>query len=92
VAQRHADARGQFVHAEGFRHIVVGAEFQRLDDAGLVGAARQDDDRASQALLAPAAQQIVAGHVGQAEIEQDQVGLARSLTLSRAGLPRRRPR
>ena len=45
VAQRHADAGDQLVHAERLGHIVVGAELERLDDAGLVGAAGEDDDR-----------------------------------------------
>ena len=74
VAERDADARHQFVHAEGLRHIVIGAQFQRRHDPRLVGPARQDDDRQRQALLAPSAQQIMAGHIRQSEIEQDQVG------------------
>ena len=75
VAERHADARHQLVHAERLGHIVVGAEFQRLDDAGLVGAAGQDDDRQVKPSSRQLLQQVVAGHVGQTEIEQDEVGL-----------------
>jgi hypothetical protein len=86
VAQRDADARDQFLHAERLRHIVVGAELQRLDDAGLVGAARQDQDRQIEPLLAPFAQQVMAGHVGQAEIEQDEVGLLELDVLDRVTL------
>ena len=47
VAQRGADAGDELLHAERLGHVVVGAEVERLDDAGLVGAARQDDDRRS---------------------------------------------
>ena len=36
VAKRGAEAGDKFAHAEGLGHIVVGAEFQRLDDARLV--------------------------------------------------------
>ena len=60
VPQRHADARDKFVHAERLGDIVVGAELERLDDAGLVGAARQDEDGQVQPLVAPFAQQVVA--------------------------------
>ena len=37
-------AREQLIHAERLRHIVVGAEIERRDLAGLVAAARQNDD------------------------------------------------
>ena len=30
VAQRRADARDEFAHAEGLRHVVVGPEVERL--------------------------------------------------------------
>src|SRR5438445_7624784 len=75
VPQRDADARHQFVHAERLGDIVVGAEFQSLDDAGLVGAAGEDDDGNVEPVVTPFAQELMTAHAGQAEIEQHQVRL-----------------
>ena len=85
VAERGAEAGDELAHAEGLGHVVVGAEFQRLDDAGLVGAAREDDDRDGAAGGAPAGEELLAGGVGQAEVEDHEVGAAeRPLGFARA--------
>ena len=76
MAQRGSDAGDEFLHSERLGDVVVGAELQRLDDARLVGSAGKDDDRRLAAGGAPAAQEVVAGDVRQAEIEQDEVGVA----------------
>ena len=65
--------RHQLVHAERLRDEVVGAEIERLDLAGLVAAARKDDDRDGRTWRAQLAQQVQPGHVGQAEVEDDQI-------------------
>ena len=66
MAQGNADPRRKFGDAEGLGDVIVGAAFQRLDDAGLVGAARQDDDGQLQAGLPPAGQKVVSLNVRQA--------------------------
>ncbi len=50
VPDGDAKAGDHLLDAEGLGDVVVGSEVQRLDDAGLVGAARQDQDREDQAL------------------------------------------
>ncbi|CCV16199.1 hypothetical protein MESS4_830419 [Mesorhizobium sp. STM 4661] len=77
VTKRHTDARDQLIHAERLGDVVIGAELERGDDAGLVGAAGKDDHGNVQAVVPPFAQQIMSAHAGQAEIEQDQVRLFR---------------
>jgi hypothetical protein len=73
VPERHPDAGGELVHAEGLGHIVVGAELQRPHDPRLVGTARQHHHRQVEAFVAPAGEEIVPRNIGQAEIEEDQV-------------------
>ena len=40
-----ANAGSKLFRAEGLGHVIVGAEIERLDLAGLIGAAREHDDR-----------------------------------------------
>src|SRR5262249_8744106 len=75
VAQRGSHPRKQFVHSERLGDVIVGAEVQRLDLAGLVAAARQHDDRHALIPCAQRAQQFVSLDIGEPEIEDDQVGL-----------------
>ena len=74
MAQRRPHPGEQLVHAERLGHVVVGAEIERLDLAGFVAAAGEDDDGNAFVARADRAQQIVAQRIGQAEIENDQVG------------------
>ncbi len=73
MAQSDADAREKLLRAEWLGDIVVGAFFERLDDAHLVGAARQDHDRRLAALLPPLSQEFVALSVREAEVEDDEI-------------------
>src|SRR5262249_9118518 len=75
MAQRRPHAREQLVHAERLGDVVVGAEIERRDLAGLVPAARQDRDRHALVARAQGAQEVEALHVGQPEIENDQIRL-----------------
>ena len=73
VAQRGADAREQFVHAERLGDVIVGAQIERLHLAAFVGAARQHDDRNRRAVLAQVPDDLEAVDVGQAEIEHEKI-------------------
>ena len=77
MAQRRPHAREQLVHAERLGDVIVGAEIERLDLAGLVAAARQDDDRDALVARSDRPQQLEPVDIGQAEIENDEVGLLR---------------
>ena len=80
VAQRRPHPGEKLVHAERLGYIIVGAEIERLDLAGLVAAARKHDDGHALIAGADGSQQLVSLHVGQAEIENDQIGsLAKQL-------------
>ena len=67
------DAGDQFILMEGFCHVVVGADAETLDlvlDAGETG----EDQNGSFDLGDPKLlQHVIAGHVGQVEVEQDNV-------------------
>ena len=76
VAQGHPHARQQLVHAEGLRQVVVGAGVERRDLVVLAAAGRDHDDRHA-APLADPPRQIDAVAVGQAEVQQDQLGVVR---------------
>ena len=78
MPQRRAHAGQQFVHPERLGQIIVGAEIERLDLAGLVAAARQHHDRNAVVAAADHAQQFMALDIGQAEIENDQCGILAS--------------
>ena len=68
-----ADAGQELVDAEGFGDVVVGSGVQGFDLVGAAAAAGQHDDRGG----GPAAQAVDdldAVHVGQAEVEHDEVG------------------
>ena len=81
VAQRHAHARQQLAGAERLGHVVVGAGVERGDLVALLAARRQHDDR-HRAPLAQPPDDLQAVHVGQAEVEDHDVGLARATSTS----------
>jgi hypothetical protein len=72
MPQRRAQARQQLVHPERLCQIIVGAEIERLNLAGLVAATRQHHDRYAVVAAANHAQELVALNVRQAEVEDDQ--------------------
>src|SRR5712672_4224029 len=76
MAKRGPHAGQKLVHAERLGDIVVGPEIEGLHLGGLVAAARQHDDRHALVLAAQHAQELEALEIWQAEIEDDQVGLA----------------
>ena len=76
VAQRHAHAREQLAGAERLRQVVVGPGVERLDLVRLLPARGDDHDRHG-APVADAAHDLDAVEVGQAEVEQHEVGRAR---------------
>src|ERR1700722_16094630 len=77
MPQRGAHTGEQFVHPEWLGEVVVGAEIERLDLAGLIAAARQHDDGHAVVAAADHAQQFMTLDVGQAEIENDEGGILR---------------
>src|SRR3954454_12843327 len=73
AAQDGADAGGDLAGAERLDDVVVGAELEPDHSVGLLAAGGQHDDRHLR--LAPdLAADVVAGPVGEHEVEQDEVG------------------
>ena len=66
-------ARQQLGHAERLDHVIVGAEFEQPDFLGFAGAHREHDQRHARPGAQPL-QHFGAVHVGQAEIENHQIG------------------
>ena len=77
MPERHTDAREELARAEGLAQVVVGAAVERGDLVALLAARRQHDDRDG-APLADAPDDFESIHVGQSEIDDDHVGLARA--------------
>ena len=75
VTKRRPHSGEKFVHAKRLGHVIVGAEVESLDLAGLVTAAGQHHDRNALVSRPDHSQQFVSLNVRQAEIENDQVRL-----------------
>ena len=71
-----AQAREQLADAERLGQVIVGAEIERRDLVGLLVARGQHDDRPREP-FAQALDHFEPGDVGQAEIDDDDVGLSR---------------
>ena len=86
-AQLRAHPRQQHAQAERLGDIVVGAGIEAENGVGLARRARQHDDGDLDPLAAQEAADIAPVHVGQADIEQDQVETPgpRRLERGRAG-------
>ena len=69
MTQRRAHSREEFVHAERLCDVIVGTKIQSLHLASLVAPAGQNDDRDPIVAGSDSAQQVVAEHIGQAEVE-----------------------
>ncbi len=74
MALRRADAGQKLVDAEGLRHIIVGAEIERLD----LGPSVSRLERTMIGKVSPLRPQFADDfepiHVGQAEVEHDDIG------------------
>ena len=73
AADDRVDARDQLVLVEGLGHVIVGAEAEATDLGVDVGVAGEDEDRCVDAREAQLLQHVVAVHVGQGQIQQDDV-------------------
>ena len=75
-AQQCADAGEQLSEPEGFGHVVVGAGVQADDEVHLVRPCGEHEDRCGHPLAADPARDVEAVHVGQPEVEHDEVRVA----------------
>ncbi len=73
AAHDRVDARDEFVLVEGLGQVVVGAEAEAPDLVLDAGEAGEDQDRRLDLRDAQAAQHLVARHVGQVQVQQDDV-------------------
>src|SRR6185312_157929 len=89
MAERGADAGEQFRRAERLRHKIVGAQIERFHLVFFVRAAGQYQDRQSVVASPQRPDHLQAAYIGQAEIENDQIG-AGSLDFSERAAPIRR--
>ena len=76
LAQLSADAREQGAEAEGLGDVVVGAGIEAEDGVRLAVGGGQHDDRHRDAAPAHELAELAPVHVGQAEIQQDEVEAA----------------
>ncbi|GAA3206779.1 hypothetical protein GCM10020256_02000 [Streptomyces thermocoprophilus] len=84
AAGHRAHAGHQFAHAERFREIVVGSQFQAEHPVGLL-AARAEDDDGHVGDLADAPADVDAVHVRQSQVEQDDIAVRASQPLGAGG-------
>src|SRR6478609_801256 len=73
TAHDRMDARNQFVLVEGFGHVVVGADAETLDLVLDAGKAGEDQNRCLDLGDPELLEHVIAGHVGQVQVEQDDV-------------------
>ena len=73
LAQLGADTRQQHPEAERLGDVIVGARIEPENGVGLGIGAGQHDDRGFQAVAPEQTTDLAAVHVGQADIEQDQI-------------------
>jgi hypothetical protein len=73
--QACAEADAELVEGERLGQIVVGSSVEAAHAIADVAASGEDDDRDTGATSAEAPKEIQAVEVGQAEVEQDRVGL-----------------
>jgi len=73
AAHDRMDARDQFVLVEGLGHVVVGADAETLDLVLDAGEAGEDQNGCFDFRDPKLLEHVVAGHVGQIEVEQDDV-------------------
>jgi hypothetical protein len=73
AADDGVDARDQFFAVEGFGQVIIGPEAEALELAFRIVEPRQDQDRRVDPRIAQLAQHLVARHVRQVQIQQDDV-------------------
>src|SRR5882757_7577306 len=73
TADDRVDAGDQFVLVEGFGHVVVGADAETLDLVLDAGEAGEDQNGGLDLGYPQLLEHVVAGHVGQIEVEKDNV-------------------
>ena len=73
LAELGADAGEEHRQLEGLGDVVVGAGVEPVDLVAVGGVAGEHQDRALDALLAQQAAELAAVHVGQADVEDDEV-------------------
>ena len=73
AAHDRMDARNQFVLVEGLGHVVVGADAETLDLVLDAGEAGEDQNGGLDLGHPKLLEHVIAGHVGQIEVEQDNV-------------------
>src|SRR5213595_2661035 len=73
TAHDGVDAGDQFVLVEGLGHVVVGADAETLDLVLDAGEAGEDQNGGLDLRYPKLLEHVVAGHVGQIEVEQDDV-------------------
>jgi hypothetical protein len=73
AAEDGFDAGDEFVGGEGFAEVVVGAELESADFFGVGGVDGEEED-GDGAAEAEGAHDLEAGDIGEAEVEDDEVG------------------
>src|SRR5439155_5772961 len=73
TAHDGVDAGDQFVLVEGLGHVVVGADAETLDLVLDAGEAGEDQNGGLDLRYPELLEHVVAGHVGQVEVEKDNV-------------------
>ena len=71
---RHPDPGEKFAGAEGLADVVIGAGVERRDLVPLLASRRQDDDRDGGPLAQPT-NHFEAVHVGQSQVDDDDIRL-----------------
>lgn len=83
--EQGADAGEQFGQAEGLGHVVVGTGVEADHGVHLVRAGGEHQDGAALAVGAQATADLQAVHLGQAEVEDDEVDLLGQAAASAVG-------
>ena len=76
-AQQRGDSLDQLENAERLRHVLVGVELEAAHLVRFLGAGAQDDHRNPRTLRPDRAQDFVAIHARQHQVEQDEIGRER---------------
>ena len=74
AAQDRLGAREQFLDAEGLRHVVVRAQLEPEHDVGFLALGGEHEDRHVELLRAQEAADLVAVHLRQHQVEDEQIG------------------
>src|ERR1700719_2349788 len=78
MALRRADPRQKLIDPERLGQVIVGAAIERFDLGAFLFPARKNNDRQSRAALPYAFDDVETIHVGQTEVEDKEIGGART--------------